>query len=150
MARNYRKTNPLVHYGILGMIYVVGILTLAGHTALHAITQPEHQHDIKTSAHKKDHCHDAPGRSHLITFTSNGASPSSLRLARCDEVVVINSLDRKMITALGPHAHHVTYPGFAETSLAPGETYRFQAALVGTYPLHDHDDDSLVTTLIIE
>lgn len=132
------------------MIYIVGIMTLAGHTALHAITQPSHEHSTNASTHKKDHCHDAPARSHTVTFSQSGVAPNSLTIDRCDEVIVVNSLGRKMITALGPHTHHATYPGFTETSLAPGEVHRFQAALAGTYPLHDHDDDSLVTTLIIE
>ena len=150
MAQSYRKTNPLLHYGILGTIYLVGILTLAGHTALHAITQPAHTHDAKASLHEQDYCQDTPDQSHTVTFSSKGVVPASLTIKRCDEIVIVNNLDREIIPAVGSHTRHAIYPGFTETILAPGEKYTFQATSTGTYPLHDHENDSLAATLTIE
>ena len=51
MHKNSRTRNSLLHYGLLVFIYGVGLATLLGHTALHAIIN---QSDTNHSSHATD------------------------------------------------------------------------------------------------
>lgn len=145
-----RATNPFVHYGILALIYGIGMLTLLSHTVFHAAHMHSMQSFSLTSATAATDCQGQPGHSYTLNFTSHGIVPSSVIAHRCDELTLTNSTQQVVIAAIGPHERHIHYAGFTETPLSPGGHYSFRLAQVGTFPLHDHEDDSLRATLLIK
>lgn len=149
MEQSLRHTNPILHYGILTFIYLVGAITLLSHTVLHALGGAHHEHQHSHAVTAAD-CPAEPAHRYTVTFSSAHVEPALLTTERCDEVVVKNALGEKLIPAIGPHDHHLDYPGFEETMLAPGETYAFRTAKTGTFPLHDHSDATLSATIIVK
>ena len=148
MPQNYRKTKPLLHFGILAFIYGIGLLTLATHTALHATSG--HSAATPTHAHVDDHCHGSPSRSHTVVFSETAVSPAELSVKRCDAVVIKNELPENLIPAIGTHENHQHYPGFSEQLVSPGQSYTFRAARAGSYVVHNHNDDTQKAVLTVQ
>ena len=144
MQPNLRTTQPILHYGILTLFYVIGLVTLGSHTALHALGGNHH------AAESTSVCATAPAHKHTLNFTTSGVSPNTLVVNKCDEVTITNGTGEELIAAIGPHSHHTDYPGFTETPLRPGQTYSFRASQSGSFPIHDHDNESIAGTLIIK
>ena len=148
MTTSLRTTKPILHYSILAFMYAIGAVTLLSHTVLHAMEGSGHE---QTHTGSKSISCATPATQHaVITFTPSGISPATSIVDRCTEVTVRNMTDQKVIVALGGHSHHVSYPGFTESELEPGQSYRFRAAQGGTYPIHDHDDNRLAGTLTVK
>ena len=144
MQPNLRTTKPILHYGILTLFYLIGIVTLGSHTVLHALGG-NHYAAESTSA-----CAAGPTHKRTLNFTMSGVSPKTLVVNKCDEITIANGTSAELIAAIGPHSHHAHYPGFTETPLQPGQTYSFRASQSGSFPIHDHDNESLAGTLVIK
>ena len=148
MPQNYRKTKPLLHFGILAFIYGIGLLTLATHTALHATSG--HSTAAPAHAHTDDHCHGSPSHSHTVVFSETAVSPEALSVKRCDAVVIKNELPKDLIPAIGAHENHQHYPGFSEQLVSPGQSYTFRAAQAGSYAVHNHNNDTQKAVLTVQ
>lgn len=146
MQINYRTTKPLLHYGILILMYAVAIVTLVSHTVLHA--QAPHGHNEGQAA-KIDPCKGEFMR-HELVFADSGVAPQELSVKRCDTIVVRNSSARQVELAIGSHPKHVRYPGFKETSIMQGGAATFRATQTGMYTVHDHDNPILKAELTVE
>lgn len=140
--------NLVVHYAILGFIYLIGFATLFGHTTLHAFTQREHTHS-NSHVLASGECLDSAGRVHELTITDTEITPVSLSVGRCDEIRIKNTSAEPVIPALGSHDNHTQYPGFRETILQPHEAYEFRVRTAGTFVLHNHNNAELSTRLEI-
>lgn len=148
MTTSLRTTKPILHYSILAFMYAIGAVTLLSHTVLHAMEG--HGHEQMHTSSKSISCTTPATQHALIAFTPSGVSPVTTIVDRCTEVTVHNMTNQEVIVALGGHSHHVSYPGFMESELEPGQSYSFRAAQGGTYPIHDHDDNRLAGTLTVK
>ena len=147
MQQSYRHTNPLLHYAILFFMVSIGILTLGTHTVLHAMSGSEHSHEHTVA--QPAHCHEQAPHSHTIMFGASGVTPARTIADRCDMIIVKNDLSEAIEPAIGSHPKHLAYPGFEERILQPGQTYSFRAAQAGEFTIHDHDDYTRSTTLVV-
>lgn len=145
MQINYRKTKPLVHYGILGFMYAIGLVTLFSHTVLHAM---EHEHHEEPAA-SVALC-EGEFKQYQFIFTDSGVMPEKITVKQCDKIVVQNNTSNEIEPAIGSHPHHIHYPGFEEKTISTGETYAFRAVQAGTFLVHDHDEPSLSGVLVVD
>jgi hypothetical protein len=138
-----RLTNPFLHYGILFLIYGVGLVTLLSHGISHAAHS--HGNDAKDTSQSvfTAPCPSNASQSFKLKFTRRGAVPAEISAHRCDSITVINDTPEYLIAAFGPHEHHQHYPGFEERKLSKGQSYSFRLAESGTFTLHDHDNQGL-------
>lgn len=144
MSKSLRATKPFLHYGIIAFFYAIGIATLFSHTILHALGS----HEMNSSP--RIECTGTAARTHQISFTKDSVQPRALEVDRCDDVKVINNTNEKFTVAIGPHNHHINYPGFVETSIQDDKSYTFRASLSGSYMIHDHDDYELAARLVVK
>jgi len=147
METNYRLSKPALHYGLLLFIFGVGLLTILSHTVLHTGHTPSHNQPATASVIS---CSGQAAHNYTLSFTNKGIVPDQVTAHRCDELKLVNNSDDAIIAALGPHEHHIHYPGFEEKLLAHDQSYSFRLSEAGTFPLHDHDNDSLRATLIVK
>lgn len=147
MKESYRKTKPLLHYGILILMYAVATVTLVSHTVLHAQTKPESHHHEEAVV--VDPCKHQPSQ-HKLVFTDNGVIPRELTVKQCDTIAVLNKTTRQIELAIGSHPHHIHYPGFKETTIEPEGVDTFRATQSGTYTVHDHDNPVLKAQLTVK
>lgn len=149
MNTTNRLSNPLLHYGLLTLMYGVAVLTLLSHIVLHSgHTHADVSIDSAPAVAIVD-CIGTPVQTHKLTVTDKAIVPNNVTAQRCDQLEIINQTTDPFIAALGPHEHHTKYPGFHETVLQHGQTYSFRLSEAGTFPLHDHDNDSLRATLVV-
>lgn len=145
MSSGRFRRKPLIHYSVLGFMYAVGLVTVVGHTVLHASsTQHDHPQE-KTSIS----CNGSSSRQHQYTFTDQGVSPAQLAVNRCDEVIVFNATSTSVEIAIGPHPRHHHYDGFREESISKGEKLAFSATQAGSFLIHDHHRPELSANLVV-
>ena len=149
MQENYRLTNPLLHYSLLFFMFAVGAATLFSHALFH--NQPHTYHDsiVSNALVTTAECNGSPAHSYTLTFEGKLLLPASISAERCDQLTVSNHDHSEHAIAFGPHEHHTPYPGFQEKDLAHGESTTFRLAKTGTFLVHDHDDDTIVGSLIV-
>lgn len=150
MEQHYRLTNPFLHYGILVLIVGSGFLTLFSHALFHTGHNHEQTSSYAAQSAATEVCSGQPVHTYRLTFNSRTITPAHITAKRCDELTIINNNDDVVVAALGPHEHHIHYPGFTETPLSHGQTYSFRLSETGSFPLHDHDNDSLRASLIVK
>ncbi len=131
-----RFANPILHYGFLSIIVGLGAATLWLHTAGHA-------------AHETASACPTTGQTHTIQVVSGGFVPSRLNARLCDQVTFVATDGQPHILAFGAHEHHLSYPGLPERLLKSGGSETLTLTLAGTYPIHDHLDDSKQGLIII-
>lgn len=146
-----RLENPFLHYGILALIFGVGLVTLLSHTLFHY----GHDHnDVSTSSSSLvasyPPCPAKPAHSYTFTITDKAIEPASVDAQRCDELIFANNKTTQASPAFGPHINHYDYPGFNEELLAPKQSQSLRLYQAGTFPIHDHFDDALQATIVIK
>lgn len=134
---NDRLKNPVLHYGLLLMIYGTGAATLLYHTMGHAAVGSNQP--CGRPAHSLD-----------VSLTDSGFNPQNLEIARCDQLVFHNDSDQTYVLAVGEHEHHLPYPGFDESDLKPRAVQKIQMSVAGHYLIHDHDDEKLQANIHIK
>ena len=153
MEANYRYTNPVLHYSLLGFIYAVGALTLLTHALMGGMSgmgATSAQGDNVAVSAGPTSCNGTPTHTYTIAFTNNGFAPDHVTAERCDELSIKDTSRSSVLPALGPHDHHITYPGFKEVTLQPGQTYSFRLNEAGSFPMHDHITDLYHATLVVK
>lgn len=152
MDTNYRLSNPLLHYGLLALIYGVGLLTLFSHTLFHPGHHHEHNEHISNSslAAVASTCPAKPAHSYEIAITTKGFEPNQINARRCDELIITNHKSFSAEPAFGAHTHHEAYPGFEETALSPHQNEAIRLYQAGQYNLHDHDNEGLRATVNVK
>lgn len=126
-------------------MYAVGLVTVVGHTVLHAGSTPYDHHQEKESVS----CNDSLSHQHQYTFTDQGVSPAELSVKRCDEIIVLNDTSSSVEIAIGPHPRHLHYDGFKEESIPKGEKLVFSATQSGSFLIHDHHRPELSANLVV-
>jgi hypothetical protein len=89
------------------------------------------------------------GDQFAVTVADDQFSKTQVAMQRCDTLRVTNNGSEDLHLALGLHEQHIVYPGYAETTIAPGESLTFVARKPGRYQMHDHLRDVAKTTLLI-
>jgi hypothetical protein len=143
--RNFFR-NPMLLISLVFAIFGIGLFGVISHT----VFKTKQQDTAAQSAAVAKTCSADTNHRHTLTIHSNGITPDSLQAQRCDTVTVVNTTNEKVIPALGPHDHHIAYPGYKEHVLSPGQSYTFRLSQVGTFPLHDHDDEALRATITVK
>jgi hypothetical protein len=138
--------NPMVLIGLVFIAFGIGLYDVISHTAL----GPERQDTSSQSAAVAKACSANTNHRYKLTVGDTSITPDSLTAQRCDTVTVVNASKQNVIPALGPHEHHIVYPGFEEHVLTPGQSYTFRLSRAGTISLHDHDDESLRATITVK
>lgn len=147
MEASYRLSNPVLHYGLLVFIYTVGALTLATHAFMMGHMDTGDDKAVVTAGSTT--CSGSPAHTYTMAFTKAGFVPDRVTAARCDELVIRDTSPAPVLAALGPHDHHIEYPGFKETTIQPGQHYGFRLNEAGTFPMHDHLTDLYHATLTV-
>jgi hypothetical protein len=139
--------NPYIHYLILGLFFGVGALTLVGHTFAHSLSD---DHDEHSHSHNVvNQCPSGPAKTYELIFGDTSVTPSQLSVNKCDQINVRNEGSAPIELAMGPHAHHIHVEGFEETVLNHGQLYSFRLSQLGNYSIHDHENESLNSKIIV-
>lgn len=138
--------NPYIHYLILGLFFGVGALTLVGHTFAHSLSN-NHEED---SHHATSQCVGDLSKNFDLVFGDTSVSPSQLNVNKCDQINVRNNGSAPVELAMGPHAHHIHIEGFEETVLNHGQSYSFRLSQLGTYAIHDHENENLKANIEVK
>ena len=133
--------NPIVHYGMLILIFGVGAATLISYTVLHAMNS--HHSGTATAM-----C-PAVGKKHVVTLNDRQFDKKVIAANRCDQLIVINKDDKVYRLALGSHDNHMKYPGFEEKALKPAAQLSINLTQEGEYKIHDHLHEASEAELII-
>ncbi len=127
----------------------MALLTLLSHTLFHA----DHNHDYSSErlapAVVAPPCPAEPAHTYNLDITARGIQPHQVTAQRCDKLVITNKTNAIAIPALGQHEHHIEYPGFTEKALKNGQSTAFVLSESGTFPVHDHLDDELRATIVV-
>jgi hypothetical protein len=89
------------------------------------------------------------GQLHDVSINGDSFSANNLTVKQCDQLKVTNKDTQDYELAFGPHDHHLEYPGFDETLLRPGKSTTITLAKDGAFPLHDHNRDKAIMTLVV-
>lgn len=136
--KNDRFTNPLIHYGILAVIYGIGLATILFHTVGHA------------AADKAPSPCANLGQTHVLQITTKGFNPKQLEMKRCDQVQFVAADGHNHELAFGTHNHHLGYPGYTEHLLKSGTGETITLSKTGSYLIHDHLNDTLKALVTIK
>ncbi|MBI3572838.1 MAG: hypothetical protein HY092_01405 [Candidatus Kerfeldbacteria bacterium] len=75
--------------------------------------------------------------------------PPTLTVSRCQTVKILNQDSVSRDPAFGPHPKHIVYGDFHERLLRPGQANSFTASITGTYPAHDHLEETVAGTMVV-
>lgn len=92
---------------------------------------------------------DEPAEASLITFTSEGFTPSELTVKKGATVTVKNDSTTNVQFSSDDHPTHTKETEMNLKVLSPGESASFTITRVGTWGFHDHIDDSKTGTLTV-
>lgn len=88
---------------------------------------------------------------HIVTFTDDGYTPSTVTINVGESVAFINNSSQTNWTASDPHPTHTDLPSFdAQRGVAPGEAYIYTFDEAGEWGYHDHQNSSLTGTVIVQ
>jgi len=73
--------------------------------------------------------------------------PHEIRAHQCDQLAFTNQTGDTVELAVGPHDHHIEYPGFEESATYAGGTESMVLRETGYYEIHDHIKDQLEVKL---
>lgn len=105
----------------------------------------------ETSSGEADMNTEVSAKTHTVTYTSSGFSPSSLTINAGDAVHFVNNTSGTMWVASDPHPMHSDYSEFdAQKGYASNTTYSFTFDEAGTYEYHDHQHASMRGTIIVK
>ncbi len=85
----------------------------------------------------------------VITFTSNGFTPTALTVKKGTTVTVVNSSSQRVQFSSDDHPSHRLNEGMNLPVLAPGASDSFVADTVGEWGFHDHIDDSFTGVVTV-
>lgn len=144
METNYRLTNPVLHYGILSLIFGAALLTLLSHTLFHI----GHSHDYNlvlsraqaVASTKRTNC-STPGKLYKVVIKNDHASPMTTDAKLCDRLMFTNRDNIVREIAFGPHEEHVPYDGVAAKILGGNQSFTITLDETGMYHFHDHFHD---------
>lgn len=146
MDTNYRINNPVIHYGILFLIYGVGLLTLFSHTLFHA----GHDHNFaaytpssQSASNVSTASCKTTGKQYTVVFSHNHASPEDINARLCDKLTFINRDNTVREIAFGPHEQHEPYDGIDAKLLRYNQSFTITLNAQGMYHYHDHFHDVL-------
>lgn len=106
---------------------------------------------VETNSGSVDTGIEVSAKTHTVTYTSSGFSPSPLTINAGDSVHFINNTSGTMWVASDPHPTHTEYSAFdAQKGYASNTTYSFTFDEAGTYEYHDHQHASMRGTIIVK
>lgn len=95
-------------------------------------------------------CPANPSHTYEVDILNDKLTKSSITAHRCDRLIIKNLDNGVHRPALGPHNHHIDYPGFEETILVKNNSISVILSQTGSYALHDHFNEGDRTTLTIQ
>lgn len=86
-----------------------------------------------------------------ISYDGTNFSPSNLTIKNGDIVIFKNESSASFWPASGPHPQHTNYPEFdPKKPILAGQDWEFQFTKSGTWPFHNHLNDSVTGTITVE
>lgn len=86
----------------------------------------------------------------LITYTTNGFSPETLRVSVGDKLTVKNNSNRTIQFDSDPHPAHTDNRELNIDHIRPGSSKAFTVSRTGTFGYHDHLNPSARGEIIVE
>lgn len=115
------------------------------------LENPSESMTVETGADSVNMETETSSKTHTVTYTSSGFSPSSLTINAGDSVHFVNNTSGTMWVASDPHPMHSDYSEFdAQKGYASNTTYSFTFDEAGTYEYHDHQHASMRGTIIVK
>lgn len=148
MDKRYVLGNPIIHYSVLFFFGAIIIAAFASHTLFHVFFANAANHTHGTAIIQP--CPTTPPHVVRVDIAKNKFVPSTIVARRCDQLIITNLDNVAREPALGPHEHHIAYPGLTEKTLNEGQSNSFILYQTGSFLVHDHDDDTVVATLVIK
>ena len=90
------------------------------------------------------------GKSYEFVIENDVIVPSEIQVTICDSITVINRDNKQRLLAFGEHEDHGSYQGMSDLPLAKGQNVTFVAATKGTFLVHDHNQDEVSATFIVQ
>lgn len=143
-ATNDRLASPVLHYGMLGVIYGLGAATLLIHTVGHALGIGDPVASAAPACQRL-------GSSYVVTVAATVTAPVQLAVGRCDRLQLHIASGHHLLAFGDPADRNKTtpYPGYKSAVAGAGQTVTVVLAKTGHYQLHDHLNPDLVLDLTV-
>ncbi len=86
----------------------------------------------------------------VITVSSNGFSPRTVTVKAGQTIKIVNNTNDTVDFASDDHPTHTIQSELNVGDIEPGESATFTVESVGTWGYHDHNNDSLLGTIIVK
>jgi hypothetical protein len=90
------------------------------------------------------------GTTYTVYITNAQLSINDIHAKRCDTLTITNNDATLRIMAFGVHDKHLTYDGVTEKTLAQGQSLSVTLNQTGTFTFHDHLNDAVKGTFVVE
>ncbi len=134
----------------LVIVFVVIILLTVG--AVWAVSRGgDHQNTPKQASQKATSAGNSQNKATVavITYGSNGFSPSAITVNSGDKVTIKNESNKQLEFDSDPHPIHTDDPELNQGAISPGSSLIFTIANVGTHGYHNHLNSSDRGTIIV-
>jgi hypothetical protein len=141
-----RKLQFLIWPAYLVVLFTAAASTLVVEVSAHA--GHNHQQYSPTPVAIDVHC-SATKQVITMSITDTTFTPNRVTAHLCDKVIFHNATKGPIDVAMGPHEHHLAYPGLSAALIETGADRSLQLVSKGTFPLHEHLKDVATGTLIV-
>lgn len=89
------------------------------------------------------------GQALEINISGDKINPEQTVGKACDTLTITNSDNKTRLIAFGHHDSHKQYDGVTEKVLRQGQSFTVTLNEKGTYTVHDHYDDEVEGTFVV-
>ena len=148
------STSKTIIWIIIGIIVIAGaFLIIRGDNTAEAPIQDLSDNNTQGQDNEpvSDNDNDVATKTHIVTYTDSGFSPSEIIIKRGEKVTFVNNSTHQMWVASAMHPPHMAYPG-SDIKLCgttdvifdecegndPGESWSFPFNIIGSWGYHNH------------
>lgn len=85
-----------------------------------------------------------------LTYGDNGFSQSTVTVKSGSKITITNSSDKVIQPSSGPHPEHTDNSELNFGDIEPGQSKSVTVSQTGRWSLHDHDDPTKKTSIIVQ
>lgn len=85
----------------------------------------------------------------LVKIQNDHVQPLETNSHRCDKLTILNLDKAEREMAFGQHEHHVAYDGVTERLLNQGQSFTVTLDQKGSFVFHDHFNDDVSGSFIV-
>lgn len=143
-----RLLRPAHWFALVSLLLITALLTIFFNSTRTKQHTDEHAHEVGgptlSEAHGlvADSTCATPGDMLTVTLSDTGFDAKTVHADLCDVLRIDNRSTAAAELAIGPHEHHVHYPGYNEQRTLAGQSATISLGTHGSFQVHDHFNDN--------